>query len=103
MEGVFGFAVKTALLGLITGFAIGLVSKKISKLLVFAIAVIVILFQLSIFNGIFQIEWLTLVEKIPVDELRKQIEPDNLSHIIWANLPFTIFAVIGFILGIMKE
>jgi len=45
------FALKSGGIGLISGIAVGFISKKISKILVFFVAVAFILIQIAIYNG----------------------------------------------------
>lgn len=96
------FIAKTALIGLITGFIIGYLSKKISKLALFVIVLIVILSQVAIYNGYIQIDWLywkdTAVQAIKSTKL----PTSSLKEIALRNLPFSIAGLFGFIWGFVK-
>ena len=56
------FALKSGGIGLLSGIAIGFISKKVSKVIVFMIAVAFILIQVAIYNGYLNIDWLTWKE-----------------------------------------
>lgn len=96
------FILKIVGLGLLTGVIIGLIFKKVSKLLVFTIAIVLILAQLAVYNGYFQIDWLfwkdTAVEVVK----NSQIPSSSIKEIAMRNLPFSIGAIIGFIFGFSK-
>jgi uncharacterized membrane protein (Fun14 family) len=96
------FALKSGGIGLLSGIAVGFISKKVSKIIVFFLAVGFILLQLAIYNGYIHIDWLTWKDKA-VDVVQKaDLTTGSIKEIILRNIPFSIGAIVGFIFGFKK-
>jgi len=96
------FALKSGGIGLISGIAVGFISKKVSKILVFFVAVAFILIQIAIYNGYFEVDWLSWGNKA-VDLVKDADIPTNsLKELFVRNAPFAIAALIGFIFGFKR-
>jgi len=96
------FALISGGIALISGIALGLISKKISKIFVFFLVLAFILIQVAIYNGYVQIDWLSWK-----DTALKVVEQTNMPtasmpDIILRNLPFSIAALVGFVFGFKK-
>lgn len=96
------FALKSGGIGLLSGIAIGFISKKVSKVIVFMIAVAFILIQVAIYNGYLNIDWLTWKETAVEMVKQTKIPTASLQSIIMRNIPFSVAAIIGFIFGFKK-
>ena len=96
------FILKSAGIGLLTGIAVGFVSKKISKIAVFFIAVAFIALQLAIYNGYIHIDWLSWKDTAVEVVRQTEIPTTTIIDILLRNLPFSIGAVVGFIFGFKK-
>ena len=96
------FALKSGGIGLITGMAVGFISKKVSKIFVFFLGLAFILIQVAVYNGYIQVDWLswkdTAVEMIK----QTKLPTSSFLDIVLRNLPFSIAAIIGFIFGFKK-
>ncbi|MBN2570585.1 MAG: FUN14 domain-containing protein [Ignavibacteriales bacterium] len=102
MEGELLFYLKTAGFGLLTGFVIGYLFKKVAKFAILVIAIILIGSQLMLFNGLFDIDWLT-IETTAKDIITEQGWTfESVKQIFLSNLPFGIGAIIGFLFGLKK-
>lgn len=103
MEDILIFWLKTLGLGLLTGFLIGYLFKKVSKIVLFIAAVIVVLvFVFGMNDILIDIDWLSLAENSKevidenIDEYKQQLS-------IWLkNLPFAIGIIAGFLYGLKK-
>ena len=97
------FILKLVGIGLLTGVLLGFIFKKVSKILVFIIAIVLILVQLAVYNGYIQVDCLywkdTAVEAVK----HAKIPSVSIKEIVMRNLPFSIGAIIGFIFGFSKE
>ena len=93
------FAIKSGAIGLISGVAVGFISKKVSKILVFFLALAFILIQVAIYNGYLQIDWLSWKDTAVEVVKQTNIPTSSMIDIILRNLPFSIAALIGFIFG----
>lgn len=96
------FALKSGGIGLLSGIAIGFISKKVSKVIVFMIAVAFILIQVAIYNGYLNIDWLTWKDTAVEMVKQTKIPTASLQSIIMRNIPFSVAAIIGFIFGFKK-
>ncbi len=96
------FALKTAGIGLLTGVAIGYLSKKISKLLIFLIALAFIFLQVAIYNNYIHVDWLSWKDTAVEVVKQTEIPTSSIRDIIFRNIPFSISALVGFIFGFKK-
>lgn len=96
------FILKSAGIGLLSGVAVGFISKKISKILVFFIALAFILVQLAIYNGYIQIDWLSWKDTALDAVKNTKLPTTSIKNIILRNIPFSLAAVVGFIFGFKK-
>ncbi|MFW5982865.1 MAG: FUN14 domain-containing protein [bacterium] len=96
------FLLKTLGLGLLTGFLIGYLFKKISKLLILILAIGVVAVFLLGHNEILEINWLAIKESGQdffsgmVDKYGDRIE------VFLRNLPFVIGLIVGGLIGLNK-
>jgi uncharacterized membrane protein (Fun14 family) len=96
------FALKSGGISLISGIAVGFISKKVSKILVFFVAVAFILIQIAIYNGYLEVDWFSWGNKA-VDLVKDvDIQTNSLKELIVRNAPFAVAALIGFIFGFKK-
>lgn len=96
------FILKSAGIGLLSGVAVGFISKKISKILVFFIALAFILVQVAIYNGYIQIDWLSWKDTALEAVKNTKLPTASIKDIILRNIPFSVAAVVGFIFGFKK-
>lgn len=96
------FILKSAGIGLVSGLAVGFISKKISKLIVFFIALAFILLQVAVYNGYIQVDWLYWKDTALNFIDKTEIPATSLKEIVLRNLPFSISALVGFIYGFKK-
>jgi uncharacterized membrane protein (Fun14 family) len=69
---------------------------------VFFIALAFILLQVAIYNGYLIVDWLSW--KDTAEEVVKQtkLPTSSIKEIIYRNIPFSIAALVGFVLGFKK-
>lgn len=96
------FILKSAGIGLLSGVAVGFISKKISKIAVFFIAVAFILIQVAIYNGYIEIDWLSWKDTAVNAMKETKLPTASLKEIIMRNIPFSVAALVGFIFGFKK-
>lgn len=96
------FILKSGGIGLISGIAIGFISKKISKIAVFLLALAFILIQVAVYNGYIEIDWLSWKDTAIETVKQTKLPTISLKNIILRNIPFSIAAISGFILGFKK-
>jgi uncharacterized membrane protein (Fun14 family) len=96
------FALKSGGIGLLTGVAVGFISKKVSKIMVFFLALAFILIQVAIYNGYLQVDWLSWKDTAVEMVKQTKIPTSSMLDIVLRNLPFSIAALVGFILGFKK-
>lgn len=96
------FILKLVGIGLLTGALLGFIFKKVSKMLVFIIAVVLILVQLAVYNGYIQVDWLYWKDTAVEAVRHAKIPSVSIKEIAMRNLPFSIGAIIGFIFGFSK-
>jgi uncharacterized membrane protein (Fun14 family) len=96
------YILKLVGIGLLTGAVIGFIFKKVSKMLVFIIAAILILIQLAVYNGYIQVDWLYWKDTAVAAVKNAKIPSVSIKEIAMRNIPFSIGAIIGFIFGISK-
>ncbi|MBK7106789.1 MAG: FUN14 domain-containing protein [Ignavibacteriae bacterium] len=96
------FALKSGGIGLLSGIAVGFISKKVSKILVFFIAVAFILIQVAIYNGYLEVDWLSWGNKAADLVKGADISTDSIKELFVRNVPFAIAALVGFIFGFKK-
>jgi uncharacterized membrane protein (Fun14 family) len=96
------FILKSAGIGLLSGIAVGFISKKISKIMVFFIALAFILVQVAIYNGYIQIDWLSWKDTAIDIVKNTKLPTSSFKDIVLRNIPFSIAAIIGFIFGFKK-
>ena len=96
------FILKSGGIGLISGIAVGFISKKVSKILVFFIAAVFILIQVAVYNGYFQFDWISWGHKA-IDYVKDaEIQTGSIENLIYRNVPFAVGSVLGFIFGFKK-
>lgn len=96
------FILKSAGIGLLSGVAIGFISKKISKIMVFFIALTFILIQVAIYNGYIQIDWLSWKDTALEAVRNTKLPTSSIKDILMRNIPFSVAAIVGFIFGFKK-
>lgn len=96
------FALKSGGIGLLSGIAIGFISKKISKIMVFMIVLAFILIQIAIYNGYISFDWLSWKDTAVEMAKQTKIPTTSIQKIIMRNMPFSVAAIIGFIFGFKK-
>jgi len=96
------FALKSGGIGLLSGIAVGFISKKVSKIMVFMIALAFILIQVAIYNGYISVDWLSWKDTAVEMAKRTKIPTASIQNIIMRNIPFSVAAIIGFIFGFKK-
>lgn len=102
MESTLIFLLKTIGLGLLTGFVFGVLFKKVSKMILFFIALIVVLVQVLGFNDILNIDWLSLKNN------GQEIVEKSMSvgaarfKLFLTNAPFVLGLIVGFIFGLKR-
>ena len=102
MQDQIFFILKSAGIGLLSGIVVGFISKKVSIILVFFLAVAFVLLQIAIYNGYIHVDWLSLKETALNAVKNADISTTSLKVIILRNLPFSIVAIAGFIFGLKK-
>ena len=102
MENLFHFSIKTAVIGFIGGLVIGFVSKKITKIFVILLIIGLVLFQLSVFNGYLQIDWITWKDTAEHLYAQNTSSIKSVKQIVIGNLPFFVSAIAGFFIGFKK-
>lgn len=102
MEEFVPFALKTVTFGLITGFAMGFALKKLSKLLVFVLGLLLIGIQVLAYNGVIDIDWLSLETSANSVLDQKEEIWETIKNILMINLPFATTALAGFVIGLKK-
>jgi uncharacterized membrane protein (Fun14 family) len=96
------FLLKTVGLGILTGFVFGYLFKKVSKIVLFIAAIIVVLIFVFGHNELLDINWLSIKDQA-LEFFSKHF--DNYSdrlRILLTNLPFIIGLVIGGLIGLKK-
>ena len=101
IEGII-FTLKSGGIGLLSGVALGFISKKISKIFVFFLALMFILIQVAIYNGYIQIDWLSWKDTAVEVVKQTKLPTASIQDIILRNIPFSIAALVGFIFGFKK-
>lgn len=101
MEGIL-FALKSGGIGLLSGVAVGFISKKISKIMVFFIALAFILLQVAIYNGYINIDWLSWKDTAVEVVKQTKLPTASIQDIVLRNIPFSIAALVGFLFGFKK-
>lgn len=96
------FALKSGGIGLLSGVAVGFISKKVSKIMVFFIALAFILLQIAIYNGYINVDWLSWKDTAVEVVKQTKLPTASIQDIILRNIPFSIAALIGFIFGFKK-
>lgn len=98
------FLLKTAAIGFVIGFVLGILFKKVTKMVVFLLILVFILIQYLIYNGIIDIDWLSIeqVTTTMFQDKTKDIDTSPVQTFFMANLPYTITGIIGFLLGVKK-
>ena len=96
------FALKSGGIGLLSGVAVGFISKKISKIMVFFIALAFILLQVAIYNGYINVDWLSWKDTAVEVVKQTKLPTASFQDIILRNIPFSIAALIGFVFGFKK-
>ncbi|MCW8850009.1 MAG: FUN14 domain-containing protein [Melioribacteraceae bacterium] len=96
------FALKSGGIGLLSGIAVGFISKKVSKIMVFMIALAFILIQVAIYNGYISVDWLSWKDTAVEMAKRTKLPTASIQNIIMRNIPFSVAAIIGFIFGFKK-
>lgn len=99
---ILTFGLKTAGIGLLSGLMVGFISKKISKIAVIIIASIFILTQIAIFNGYIDIDWLSLKHSALEIVKKTDVPQIQIKEIFLRNIPFSISAFVGFLIGFKK-
>ncbi len=95
------FLLKSLGMGLLIGFVLGFLFKKVSKIAIFLIAVLLIGLVLLGQNEIINIGWLTLKEQSNV--LMEQAGQYRGSvNMIFRNVPFAIGIIMGALFGLKK-
>lgn len=101
MEAIL-FILKSGGIGLLSGIAVGFISKKISKILVFFIAIAFILLQVAIYNGYINVDWLSWKDTALEVVKQTNIPTTSIKDIILRNIPFSVAALVGFVFGFKK-
>ena len=101
-ENVLPFILKSAGIGFIIGFIIGIAFKKLSKFIVIVIGVLIIFLQILVYNNIIEIDWLSLKEHSENVSNQFNTSKEFLRNISITNLPFSTTSIIGFIFGVKK-
>jgi len=102
MNEAFLFFLQTLGLGLLTGFVFGYLFKKISKIILFIAAIIIILVVVLGHNEILQIDWLSIKNKgINLFSDYLNVYNERL-RIFLQNVPFTIGLIVGGLIGLKK-
>jgi len=96
------FIIKSGGIGLLSGVAVGFISKKMSKIAVFFLAVVFILVQVAIYNGYIEIDWLSWKDTAIEAVKQTKLPTSSMKEIIMRNIPFSIAALVGFIFGFKK-
>lgn len=102
MQEAILFLLKTIGLGIITGFVFGYLFKKVSKIILFLAAVIVVLVFVLGHNEILDIDWLKLIDKGRDFFEQYFYNYQDRFRLLLRNLPFTIGLIIGLIIGLKK-
>lgn len=96
------FILKSGAIGLLSGIVVGFISKKISKVIVFFIAVVFILIQVAVYNGYFQFDWILWGHKA-IDLVKDtEIPTSSIEKLIYRNALFAVGSIIGFLFGFKK-
>jgi uncharacterized membrane protein (Fun14 family) len=101
MEAIL-FILKSGGIGLLSGVAVGFISKKLSKILVFFIALAFILLQVAIYNGYLNVDWLSWKDTAVEVVKQTKLPTSSIKDIILRNIPFSIAALVGFVFGFKK-
>ncbi len=96
------FILKSGGIGLLSGIVVGFISKKVSKILMFFLAIAFILIQIAIYNGYIHIDWLSWKDTAINAMKKTDISTTSLKEIFLRNIPFSITAIVGFIFGFKK-
>ena len=96
------FALKSGGIGLLSGVAVGFISKKVSKIMVFFIALAFILLQVAIYNGYIDVDWLSWKDTAVEVVKQTKLPTASIQDIVLRNIPFSIAALIGFVFGFKK-
>lgn len=96
------FALKSGGIGFLSGIAVGFISKKISKIAVFFLALAFILIQVAVYNGYVEIDWLSWKDTAVEAVKQTKLPTAPLKDIILRNIPFSIAALVGFVFGFKK-
>ena len=96
------FALKSGGIGLISGLALGFISKKISKIFVFFLALAFILIQVAVYNGYLQVDWLSWKDTAVEVVKQTKLPTTSMIDIVLRNIPFSIAALVGFLFGFKK-
>ena len=96
------FVLKSGGIGLLSGVAVGFISKKVSKIAVFFLAVGFVLIQVAIYNGYIEIDWLSWKDTAVEAIKQTKLPTASMKDIVMRNIPFSIAALVGFIFGFKK-
>lgn len=96
------FLAKTVGLGLLIGFVIGYLFKKISKLIVVILAIVIITFLLLGHNEVFSFDWLAITNQSEALFNPYFEEYSDTARKWLRNTPFAIGLVIGGLWGLSK-
>lgn len=102
MQEAIIFLLKTTGLGIVTGFVFGYLFKKVSKIILFLAAVVVVLVFVLGHNEILDIDWLSLKEqgKEFFDEYLHRYS--QRFRVFLRNMPFTFGLIVGAVIGLKK-
>lgn len=96
------FFLKASGIGLLAGIVVGFISKKVSKILVFFIALVFILVQVAVYNGYIEVDWLSWKDTAVEIAKQTKLPTSSIKEIILRNIPFSIAAIVGFLFGFKK-
>ena len=102
MNESLSFLLKTLGIGLLVGLSIGYLFKKISKIVLFVAAVIVILVFVFGHNEIITTNWLSVKDQA-IEVMNRH--SDNISGratVLLTNLPFSFGLIVGGWMGLKK-
>jgi len=102
MNDVIITLLKTAGLGLLTGFVFGFLFKKIAKIVLFLVALVVVLVVVLGHNEILQIDWLSTKEQFQAFFDNHFEQYSERMRIFMQNTPFVIGLIIGGLVGLKK-
>lgn len=96
------FLLKTLGLGILIGFVLGYLFKKVSKIVILLLAIAVILVVVFGHNDILKIDWLSIKDQ-SFDVFNNYFKGYNEKlMVLLRNIPFAIGFVIGGVVGLKK-